>query len=256
MKTEVSSLSEHYLATLRKHIQPAARAGGRAAARLGRQAVALGLAASDMARIHTLALKTLVVPGDSSRMCQDMTRRAGAFLAEVIAPMARTQRASLVGEGRMKQLNQTLCQQTVTLTASARHLEQSILQQQATEQTLQRCGAHLARLLTKARRMETHLRDLTHEALTANEQERQTLSHQLQDDIAQTLLSIHVRVLTLKTQGQSGQAKLAETIAGTQRLVATTAQSIKRFAKGLNGHRPAPSNRAVARSSVRAARST
>ena len=52
-----------------------------------------------------------------------------------------------------------------------------------------------------------HLRRLTHQILSAQEAERKKISHELRDEIAQTLLGINVRLLTLKraAQGQPAQ---------------------------------------------------
>ena len=47
-------------------------------------------------------------------------------------------------------------------------------------------------------RLQEHLRHLTHQILAAQEDERKKISRELHDEIAQTLLGINVRLLTLK----------------------------------------------------------
>ena len=51
------------------------------------------------------------------------------------------------------------------------------------------------------------------------EDKRKSLSHELQDEIAQTLLGINVRILTLKQQACSNTKRLEDGIASTRRLV-------------------------------------
>jgi signal transduction histidine kinase len=46
--------------------------------------------------------------------------------------------------------------------------------------------------------VQERLRHLAHEILLAQEDERKKVSHELQDEIAQTLLGINVRLLSLK----------------------------------------------------------
>ena len=49
-------------------------------------------------------------------------------------------------------------------------------------------------------RLQKHLRHLTHQILSAQEEKRKKISRELQDEIAQTLLGINVRLLTLKKE--------------------------------------------------------
>ena len=55
----------------------------------------------------------------------------------------------------------------------------------------------------------------------------------LNDEIAQTLLGINVRLLTLKRAAKGSPETLAQEIARTERLVEESMQSIDRFAQGL-----------------------
>ena len=238
MKDKLNRLSEQYLAALRKHLKPGPKASAQPAIRLGRQAAALGLETMELARIHEQALTTLAAPGGSARTRERTLQRAKTFLAEAIAPIEQTHRAALVADDRMNQLNQTLCQRTVELTASTQHLQQDIIQHQAAEKALQKSGKHRTQLLAESHRLQEHLRHLTHKILSAQEQERETISHQLQDEIVQILLGINVRLLALKTAAKGNTANLKKEIASTQRLVEESVQSINRFARELDIHQP------------------
>ena len=79
--------------------------------------------------------------------------------------------------------------------------------------------------------MQEGLRQLTHQVLAAQEDERKKISLELQDEIAQTLLGINVRLLSLKQEARSNTKGLKNEIASTQRLVVKSAQSVRRVAR-------------------------
>jgi len=72
---------------------------------------------------------------------------------------------------------------------------------------------------------------LTHEVLTAQEDERKEISRELQDEIAQTLLGINVRLLSLKQEARTNTKGLKNEIASTQKLVLESAKSVRRVAR-------------------------
>ena len=84
--------------------------------------------------------------------------------------------------------------------------------------------------------MQKHLRRLTHRILSAQEDKRKQISRDLQDEIAQTLLGINVRLLTLKKEAAIDANGLEKEIASTQRFVDKSVKSIKRFARKFGIH--------------------
>jgi signal transduction histidine kinase len=236
MKDKLSRLSEQYLAALHKHLKSSPAASSPPAIRLGRQAVALGLETLDLARIHEQALTTLVAPGGSARTRERTIQRAKTFFAEAVAPIEKTHRAALKADFHFKQLNQTLRQRAVESSDSARHLKQGILQRQAAEAALKQSGRHRAKLLAESRRLQQHSRHLTHEILSAQEAEWHKISHQLHDEIAQILLGINVRLLTLKKAARANTGSLKKEIASTQRLVRQSVRTINQFAYEVGLH--------------------
>jgi signal transduction histidine kinase len=72
---------------------------------------------------------------------------------------------------------------------------------------------------------------LTHQVLAAQEDGRKKISLELQDEVAQTLLGINVRLLSLKQESQVNTKGLKSEIVSTQRLVAKSAKSVRRVAK-------------------------
>ena len=67
--------------------------------------------------------------------------------------------------------------------------------------------------------------------LVEHEDERKIISRELQDEIAQTLLGINVRLLSLQQEARSNSRGLKKGIASTQRLVAKSVRSVGRAAR-------------------------
>lgn len=221
--------ARRYRTALRAHLAQGPGSSLQPALGLGRQAVALGLETLDVARFHERALTTVVSPGGSSRTRQRMIERAKSFFAETIVPIEKTHRAALKADVRVNQLTQTLRRRTVESSASTRRLKRSIIQRHEAEESLKKSGDHHAQLLAESRRLQKHLRHLTREILSAQEDERQKTSHELHDEVAQNLIAIDLPLLKLKKAARVSTASLKKEIAKTQRLVKESAKKLNRF---------------------------
>lgn len=227
MKRKLIRLSRRYQAALRKHLKQGPRASLSSARGLGRQAVAIGMETLDLARIHEVALATL----EASSSKDGVIKRAEIFFTEAITPIETTHRAALKAKARLSQLNQTLGRRTIDLAISNRFLKQGIIRRRAVEQALRKSGEHSQTLLKESRQLQNHLQHLTHRILFAQEDKRKKISRDLRDEIAQTLLGINVRMLTLKKEAAGNAESLKKEIASTQRLVDKSVKSINRFAR-------------------------
>jgi signal transduction histidine kinase len=134
----------------------------------------------------------------------------------------------------MNRTDQALLEPGEQSPRSTHHLQQGIVQRKAAETALRRSSKQCARLVAKSQRLQQHLQHLTHEKLSAQEEQRLKISHQLQDEIAQTLLGIKVRLEALNAAATSNPAKLRREIASTQRLVTRSAGAFERFARELD----------------------
>ena len=110
-------------------------------------------------------------------------------------------------------------------------LQEQIAGRQEAENSLRISRDSSSRLLRDSRSLEEHLRDLARKILSANEAERKKMSLHLNDEIAQSLLGINLRMLALKMDISADQANLALEIATTQQLVDASANLIRRLAR-------------------------
>jgi len=228
MKKKLIKLSREYATALRRHLKQGPRASLVSARELGRKAAAIGLETLDVAKAHETALATL----EASSSNDGIIERAELFFAEAITPIEKTHRAEIKVNAHLNVLHTTLGQQTADLAASHRSLKQGILQRKIAEQALKKSGGHYARLLKESRLLQKRLRDLTHQLLRTQEDKRKKISRELHDEIAQTLLGINVRLLTLKQEAMINTKGFKKEIASTQRLVGKSAKTISRFARG------------------------
>ena len=227
MKQKLNRLSQQYVAALRKHLKQEPPASLLPALGLGRRAVVLGLEMLELARIHERAVATL----ELSNRKNGFMKRAEIFFTEAIIPIVETHRAARHGKLQLNRLNETLDRRTVALAATNRQLQRGIVRRKTVEAALKKSGEHYARLLKDSLQLQEGLRQLTHRVLAAHEDERKKISSELQDEIAQTLLGINVRLLSLKQEARNNTRGLKNEIASTQRLVIKSAKSVRRVAR-------------------------
>lgn len=229
-KTKLSGLSGQYLAALRTHFEHGPQARLDAAHALGIQALAIGLETLDLVKIHDRALAALVLPDITGSRREDMTKQASVFFTEVIAPLEKTHRGALEANMALNQLKELLIQRTLDLADANRDLQQGIIQRKMAVKSLKTSEHQSARLLEESRHLQRHLQKLAGQILTAQEEERKKMSLKLQDEIAQTLLAIHVRLLGLDKELLVNTENFKKEIANTQHVVEKSVETIKRFA--------------------------
>ncbi len=227
MKRRKIRLSQRYLTALRTHLHAGAHPSLQPALRLGRQAVALGVETLELARMHERALTAL----DLSKSNNGQMRQAESFFTEAITPIVETHRAARQSQTDLNRLKTMLGRRTLELAATNRQLQRGIVRRKSVELALKKSGVHYVRLLKDSLQLQAGLRQLTHQVLAAQEDERKKISLELQDEVAQTLLGINVRLLSLKQESQVNTRGLKSEIASTQRLVAKSARSVRRVAR-------------------------
>ncbi len=226
----LSHLSDHYLTALRAHLEQDRETSLPPAHELGTEAVNMGLETLDLAKVHHQALETLIQPDCSLVTRNEMTIRAGEFFTEANVPIEKTHRSALEAAADLLQLQERLGQRTLDLADSNRDLQQGITERLSAEAALESSERISSQLLKESSLLEQQMKNMTRQILAADELERKKMSLQLHDDIGQTLLGIHVRLLALKKQVTAGHVSLAQEIATTQRLVESAVKTINQFA--------------------------
>lgn len=227
MKQSLIALSQNYVTALRTHLKPGAPVRLLAAQGLGRQAVALGLETLELARIHEHALVALKVSPDRT----SLVRRAESFFTEANTPIEDTHRAAETSARRVSRLKETLAERTVELAATNRQLQRVVVRRKVIEEAAEKTGQHYKKCLEESLELQKRLRRLTHRVIATQEDERKSISNELHNEIAQTLLGINVRLLSLKQEARVNHKGFKSDIASTARLVAQSGQSVRRIAK-------------------------
>jgi two-component system sensor histidine kinase DegS len=230
MKKNLLELSQQYVAALEKHLKQGPGASLKPALNLGRQAVALGLETLELARIHEQALIALQL----ANVKNAFTKLAVIFFTAANTLIEETHRAARQTKVHLSRVIAKLGQRTEELAASNRQLQRGVVRRKVMEQAAEEKGRHHQESLEESLKLQKRLRQLTHRVIAAQEDDRKKISRELQDEIAQTLLGINVRLLSLK-RGDRSQAKgLKNEITSAQELVVKSARSVRQFARELN----------------------
>lgn len=227
------NLARRYRSALLRCLDRGPTASRATARRLGREAVALGMEALDLARIHEEALHAHFMPADTAAMRERPIRRARAFFAAAITPMEETHRSARESAASLIRLNLALRRRTRDLTASNRELKLEIARRLDVEETLRRSEQEARRLLDRSERFQQQLRLLSRRVLSVQEDERRRISRELHDVVAQVLTGINVRLAALKVEAMTNTRGLGGKISRTQRLVEKSVDIVHRFAREL-----------------------
>jgi signal transduction histidine kinase len=193
------ALERSYLTALEAHVTRSTRSdaatGAGAGERIGRRALKLGVGTLALARMHER-----YAAGNGRTVAA--VAREEAFFAEAIAPIEEAHCGAAAARARVAALK-------VELGASeCNHRE----------------------LLEGSRLMEKRLRHLSHQLLTAQEEERLRISRDLHDAIGQTLTGINVGLATLKNEAAADSRDLDEAITRAQQLVERSMKTVHQFA--------------------------
>ncbi len=229
MKHTAGGFVERYGAALRLYLNRSADTSLTPALRLGKEAVGLGIETLAIARAHEQGLLALPSGAGVDRR----EKRGELFFASAILPVVETHRAAIQRQSDLTRLNRTLAVRTQELTKTQRQLRLGGARQKAVERALKASGKRYAGLLKESLLLQSELRALTHRLFSTQEDERLKLSQKLQNEIAQTLLGIHVRLTAMKRKARSSTNGFRTQIMDTQQLVRNSAKSLTTVAKSI-----------------------
>jgi two-component system, NarL family, sensor histidine kinase DegS len=198
-RRKMQRLARCYAATLQRHYAAGEReAVLEEAYELGRAAIAAGFGVLDMARVHLEARERMLRSDPDRRSRARISRLAGAFFLQTLSPFEATHRG-------FRETNDALQQRN-------RELEAEI---------------------QKRQRAEEALKNLSSKILHAQEEERRRISRELHDEVGQSLTAVSVTLAALRNGGASPSPDLPRFIAGAQRLLEATMETVHRFAREL-----------------------
>ena len=233
MKTKFPEFSRNYLSAFGEYLKQGNGSTLHPARDLGLQAIKLGLATLDLARIHEESLIPLLSPHGSARARDRIIRRGVVFFTEAITPLEETHRGAREANVHMERMVATLTQRTEQLADSNENLKSEIVQRKAMEDSLRISELNASKLLEESRLMQEELRHLSRRLLFVQEDERKRISRELHDVVAQNLSGINVQLAALKKQSADDVKNIYNKIALTQRLVEKSVQIVHRFAVDL-----------------------
>jgi signal transduction histidine kinase len=189
--------------------------------------MALGLKPLELVRIHDGARASLKLANGKNALSQ----RAKNFFTEANRVVEQANGAATQKKNGLSRLQETLGERTEQLAATHRRLQRCIVRRKFVEAAFVKSGRHHKKCLEVSLQLQKRLRQLTHRVLAAQEIERQQVGKELQDEIAQTLLGINVRLLSLRQEARNNVKGFKNEIASTQRLVLRSAKSVRRAAR-------------------------
>ena len=123
-------------------------------------------------------------------------------------------------------LESQVARRTFELTAANQRLRAAV-------ESNRRAKEEYRKLFVESQVMQAKLRQLTHQMLTVQEEERKKISRELHDEVVQILVGINVALTALGKGHTFGAHHLKEKIARTQRLVEKSVDAVHQFAREL-----------------------
>ena len=114
-----------------------------------------------------------------------------------------------------------------------RRSKRGLASRDALQTALEKSEEHHRESLEKSRHLQTQLRRLSHELLSAQEEERRRISRELHDEVGQALTAINVKLAALEMEAKVNTAGVKKHIASTRRLVEESLETVHRFAREL-----------------------
>jgi len=236
MSNDIVRWSQGYQTALRKHLGHRAMPNLRSMSRMGHRATSIGVGVRDVTRIHKESLANLKSINTSGKIRQ----RAKDFITAAIVSIEKALFARRKSPDRLGKLNKLLGRRQTGLDTTNRSMLADIVRRKSTEANLNTTGELFSKRLNESAQLQLQLRQLMHRMMATQEDDRKNISQELQNDIAQTLLGINVRLLSLKKTARSGTREFKKEISSTQQLILKSAKSVRKFARQLNASQQRP----------------
>lgn len=233
IKKTTRGISQRYLAALRAYLRPRRPSSLRPASALGREIMAAGFDALELARMHEAALVELGDSHDFDNARNGLIKRAGNFFTATLIPVHEAHRSTRESFEQLQQHAETLRLHTAALAKGNRQLKREVVRRKAGELAVKKAKEHYQSLFAQSQVMQKKLQLLTRQVLSAQEDERREISRELHDEVVQTLVGINVQLAALGKAASLGIRTLKAKIALTQRLVEKSVNAVHQFAREL-----------------------
>jgi signal transduction histidine kinase len=125
-----------------------------------------------------------------------------------------------------RKLEEEIRHRLTVLTTSNRKLENEIIRRKTVEEALRKSEGH-------ERRLRDRSRQLAHQVLHSQEEERLRISRELHDQVVQTLVGINVRLIALNQHARSVGGKFHEQLTEAQNMVERSVETVHQFSRDL-----------------------
>jgi signal transduction histidine kinase len=232
MKSERLNFSQRYKEALLAHLKDSP-ANLDSAYGLFREGLDAGAVSLNLAKLHESIMVRDVLPDCPQDKREALLKQAGLFFAEVELSINNSRRNGHASAAQLKKIIASLSVRTAELAASKLELIDENIRLKAVEKKLKKSESHYAKSLENSKCLQEQLRHLSHQILSAQEDERKKISRELHDVIAQALTGINVRLATLKKEASLNTKGLERNIAQTQRVVVKSTNIVHQFAREL-----------------------
>lgn len=233
MKHPPPAFSRLYKSALKSHIERKSRPDIQVIADIGGRARAARLPLLELARFHERVLVMDLMPGCPAAGQAALIRHAGVFFAAVIAAADFGKKESARDAARLRKTIGALSDRSVELAAANRQLGLEIVRRGKVEAALRKSERECLDALENSEALREQLRRLSRQVISVQEEERQKISRELHDVVAQALLGINVRLASLKKEAGIHTKGLDRNISLTQKMVTKSANIVHRFAREL-----------------------
>lgn len=162
---------------------------------------------------------------------KDLAANAAIFFTETLTAIEETHHTAMNACADLKHLYTTLGQLTDDLADTNRKLQQGVTKRKEAEAALELSAEKSRRSLKESQIMESHLQETVRKILSVNEEERRQMSLLLNDEVAQTMLGIHVRLLAFKKATSDSSENHGKDISTIQRLLTKSVKTINLFTR-------------------------
>jgi signal transduction histidine kinase len=158
----------------------------------------------------------------------------GAFQQGSVVPSQAVMTQSSVPQdaGRhLRDIERMLAARTKELAAAKRRIQRSLVRREVMEVAFEQRAKLHRKCLAESLQLQKRLRQLTHRLLAAQEAERKKVSRELENEIAQTLVAVNVRLLALKHEAWRQIEGFKEKIASTRQVVVESVRTVRHVAR-------------------------